>query len=97
MSNQFQQQLRAICGLSLGDPTQHTPAVMINLLGDVWPGEKTPPDWSPVLMHPRAKLHLYGKAEARAKRKMGHITVLGDTLEEALDSAQEIKRGLGMV
>jgi 5-(carboxyamino)imidazole ribonucleotide synthase len=96
VANQFQQQLRAICGLNLGDPTQHTPAVMINLLGDVWPGEKTPPDWSPVLMHPRAKLHLYGKAEARAKRKMGHITVLGDTLEEALESAQEIKRGLGM-
>ncbi|GEP41646.1 5-(carboxyamino)imidazole ribonucleotide synthase [Brevifollis gellanilyticus] len=96
VTNQFQQQLRAICGLSLGDPSLHTPAVMINLLGDVWPAEKTPPDWSAVLMHPRAKLHLYGKAEARAKRKMGHITVLGDTVEEALESAQSIKTGLGM-
>ena len=91
-----QQQMRAVCGLTLGDPTQHTPAVMINLLGDVWPGEKVHPDWSPVLSHPRAKLHLYGKAEARAKRKMGHITVLGDTLEEALETAAEIKKALGI-
>lgn len=97
LTNQFQQQLRAICGLSLGDPTQHTPAVMINLLGDVWPEEKVHPDWSPVLNHPRAKLHLYGKAEARAKRKMGHITVLGDTLEEALETAASIKLALGVV
>lgn len=96
LTNQFQQQLRAICGLSLGDPTQHTPAVMINLLGDVWPEPKIHPDWSPVLLHPRAKLHLYGKAEARAKRKMGHITVLGDTLDEALQSAAEIKTALGI-
>lgn len=95
-TNQFQQQMRAVCGLTLGDPTQHTPAVMINLLGDVWPGEKVHPDWSPVLSHPRAKLHLYGKAEARAKRKMGHITVLGDTLEEALETAAEIKSALGI-
>jgi 5-(carboxyamino)imidazole ribonucleotide synthase len=96
ISNQFQQQMRAICGLNLGDPTQHSPAVMINLLGDVWPEPKIHPDWSPVLQHPRAKLHLYGKAEARAKRKMGHITVLGETIEEALESAQEIKRRLGL-
>ena len=96
-TNQFQQQLRAICGLSLGDPTQHTPAVMINLLGDVWPQAETHPDWSPVLNHPRAKLHLYGKAQARAKRKMGHITVLGESLEEAMESAQGIKTSLGML
>lgn len=96
-TNQFQQQMRAICGLTLGDPTQHSPSVMINLLGDVWPAESTHPDWSPVLNHPRAKLHLYGKAAARSKRKMGHINVLGDTLEEALESAQEIKTRLGIV
>lgn len=96
-TNQFQQQMRAICGLTLGDPTQHSPSVMINLLGDVWPAESTHPDWSPVLNHPRAKLHLYGKAAARAKRKMGHINVLGDTLEEALETAQEIKARLGIV
>ncbi|HEY1083226.1 MAG TPA: 5-(carboxyamino)imidazole ribonucleotide synthase [Prosthecobacter sp.] len=91
ITNQFQQQMRAICGLSLGDPTQHTPAVMVNLLGDVWPSEHVHPDWSPVLNHPRAKLHLYGKASARAKRKMGHYTVLGDTLEEALASVEGIR------
>lgn len=96
ISNQFQQQMRAICGLNLGDPTQHSPAVMINLLGDVWPEPKIHPDWSPVLQHPRAKLHLYGKAEARAKRKMGHINVVGETIEEALESALEIKQRLGI-
>lgn len=96
ITNQFQQQMRAICGLSLGDPGQHTPSVMINLLGDVWPSEKVHPDWNAVLGHPRAKLHLYGKAEARARRKMGHINVLGETLEEALESAIEIKQALGI-
>jgi 5-(carboxyamino)imidazole ribonucleotide synthase len=59
-TNQFQQQQRAVCGLPLGDASQHTPAVMINLLGDIWPAPLTHPDWSPVLNHPRAKLHLYG-------------------------------------
>ncbi len=94
VSNQFQQQMRAICGLSLGDPTQHTPAVMINLLGDVWPSELIHPDWTPVLDHPRAKLHLYGKASARPKRKMGHYTVLGESLEEALEAATQIRGSL---
>jgi 5-(carboxyamino)imidazole ribonucleotide synthase len=94
ITNQFQQQMRAVCGLDLGDPSLHTPSVMINLLGDLWPAETTPPDWTPVLCHPRAKLHLYGKAEARARRKMGHINVLGETLEEALESALQIKQAL---
>ena len=92
VTNQFQQQLRAICGLTLGDPSQHSPAVMVNLLGDVWPSELVHPDWSPVLDHPRAHLHLYGKASARPKRKMGHYTVLGDSLEEALVSVEQIRR-----
>lgn len=96
VSNQFQQQLRAVCGLPLGDPTQHSPAVMVNLLGDVWPAATTAPDWSAVLGHPRAKLHLYGKAEPRARRKMGHFTVLGDDLDEALASARQIRAALGM-
>jgi 5-(carboxyamino)imidazole ribonucleotide synthase len=90
-TNQFQQQLRAVCGLPLGDPSQHTPGVMINLLGDVWPGERTPPDWAPILSHPSAKLHLYGKALARPKRKMGHFTVLGETAEAALRVAEELR------
>lgn len=94
VTNQFQQQMRAVCGLPLGDPGQHTPAVMINLLGDVWKSETVHPDWFAVLSHPRAKLHLYGKASARAKRKMGHFTVLGDTVEEALQSAEDIRAQL---
>lgn len=94
-TNQFEQQMRAVCGLPLGDPTQHTPCVMINLLGDVWPAETVHPDWSPVIGHPRAKLHLYGKAAARAKRKMGHYTVLGDSVEAALEAAEGMRAGLG--
>ncbi len=94
LSNQFQQQLRAVCGLTLGDPTQHMPAVMVNLLGDVWPAGQVAPDWTPVLGHPRAKLHLYGKSAARPKRKMGHYTVVGETLEEALASVADIRAAL---
>lgn len=96
ITNQFQQQHRAVCGLPLGDPTQHTPAVMVNLLGDIWPEPTVHPDWSPVLNHPRAKLHLYGKLEARSRRKMGHFTVLGDTVEEALEDALTMRRALGI-
>ena len=95
-TNQFQQQQRAICGLPLGDASQHTPAVMINLLGDIWPAPLTHPDWSPVLNHPRAKLHLYGKREARPRRKMGHFTVLGDTIDQALNDALAIRKALGI-
>lgn len=90
-TNQFQQQLRAVCGLPLGDAGLHSPAVMVNLLGDVWPEPEVHPDWSPILEHPRAKLHLYGKASARAKRKMGHFTVLGEDPESALTTAREMQ------
>ena len=93
-TSQFGQQLRAVCGLPLGDASQHTPAVMINLLGDVWPGELTHPDWSPILSHPSAKLHLYGKQVAKWRRKMGHFTVLGTTIEQALAEAQKLKAKL---
>ena len=89
--NQFEQQLRAVSGLEVGSTRQHTPAVMVNLLGDVWYGEMTAPDWSPVLNHPRAKLHLYGKRRALPKRKMGHFTVLADTVDQALTEARAIK------
>jgi phosphoribosylaminoimidazole carboxylase (NCAIR synthetase) len=74
--------------------TQHTPVVLVNLLGDVWPDETVHPDWSPVLTHPRAKLHLYGKQLAKLRRKMGHFTVLADTIEKAVHQAQAIKREL---
>lgn len=78
---QFEQQVRAICGLPLGSSAQRTPCAMANLLGDLWtPGE---PDWSQVLSHPSVKLHLYGKREARVGRKMGHLTALAATVDEA--------------
>jgi 5-(carboxyamino)imidazole ribonucleotide synthase len=94
-NNQFQQQLRAVTGQPLGDPEQHTPAVMINLLGDVWPSETRSPDWSPVLTHPRAQLHLYGKQLAKLRRKMGHFTVLAATADQALDEARALQQALG--
>jgi 5-(carboxyamino)imidazole ribonucleotide synthase len=90
-TSQFGQQLRAICGLPLGDASQHTPAVMLNLLGDVWPSETAHPDWSPVFANPNAKLHLYGKQLAKWRRKMGHLTVLG---ESALNEARALKKFL---
>lgn len=79
---QFEQQVRAVCGLPVGSPRQHRPAAMANLLGDLWqPG---PPQWDTALGHDNVKLHLYGKAEARPGRKMGHLTALADTPEEAV-------------
>lgn len=95
LTSQFGQQMRAVCGLPLGDAGAHSPSVMINLLGDVWPSETQHPDWSPVLNHPRAKLHLYGKELAKWRRKMGHFTVLGSTVDDALNDARGIQATLG--
>jgi len=93
-TSQFEQQVRVLCGLPLGDPSQHTPAVMVNLLGDIWrDGE---PRWEAVLRHAGAHLHLYGKREARPGRKMGHVTVCEDAPERALEVALEIRRELGI-
>lgn len=94
LTSQFEQQLRAVAGLPLGDPRQHTPVVMGNLLGDLWPAPEQGPDWSPILKHPRAKLHLYGKRRAMPGRKMGHFTVLADTVGQALAEAREIQAAL---
>jgi 5-(carboxyamino)imidazole ribonucleotide synthase len=71
---------------------------MVNLLGDVWFEGETlrEPAWAEVLKHSSAKLHLYGKTEARRGRKMGHVTCLGETLPAALATAREIKRALGI-
>jgi 5-(carboxyamino)imidazole ribonucleotide synthase len=74
VTDQFEQQVRALCGLPLGDPSAHSPAVMVNLLGDAWRPE---PDWPAILSIPNLRLHLYGKAEPRPGRKMGHVTILG--------------------
>jgi 5-(carboxyamino)imidazole ribonucleotide synthase len=73
---QFEQQLRAVCGLPLGDPSLLRPAAMANLLGDLWEGGT--PDFAAALAIPDVKLHLYGKAEARPGRKMGHLTAFGN-------------------
>lgn len=76
VTSQFGQQLRAVCGLPLGSTRQHRPAVMANLLGDLWQGGE--PDWAAALAEPEVFLHLYGKAAARLGRKMGHLTALAD-------------------
>jgi len=87
-TSQFEQQLRAICGLPLGLVSPIGPTVMFNLLGDLWAqGE---PDWSPVFALPGASLHLYGKATARPGRKMGHLTIRGATIEEAIHLGNEV-------
>jgi 5-(carboxyamino)imidazole ribonucleotide synthase len=98
VTSQFEQQVRVLCGLPLGDTALHSPAVMVNLLGDLWRvGE---PDWRVVFGRGRAKLHLYGKRAARPGRKMGHVTVLGATVEQALEDAlairQEMHEGAGL-
>ena len=93
-TSQFEQQVRVLCGLPLGDASQHTPAVMVNLLGDIWrDGE---PRWEAVLAHPAAHLHLYGKREARPGRKMGHVTVCEPQLDDALQVAMRIRADLGI-
>jgi 5-(carboxyamino)imidazole ribonucleotide synthase len=85
ITSQFEQQLRAVCGLPLGSTQQLAPAAMSNLLGDVWADGE--PDWSAALEDPDIKLHLYGKPEARKGRKMGHITAIASTAHEAADKA----------
>jgi 5-(carboxyamino)imidazole ribonucleotide synthase len=82
VSSQFEQQVRTLAGLPLGSPRLLSPAVMVNLLGDLWTGGE--PDWSRLLSHPQVKLHLYGKRQARPGRKMGHFTVLGEDVEACL-------------
>src|SRR5262249_8430513 len=74
VTSQFAQQLRAVCGLPLGDSQMLQPAAMANLLGDLWHAGE--PNWAAALAFPYVKLHLYGKAEARPGRKMGHLTAL---------------------
>jgi 5-(carboxyamino)imidazole ribonucleotide synthase len=95
-SSQFEQQVRVLCDLPLGDPTQHSPAAMLNLLGDLWRGKdhEVAPDWSVVLSHPGAHLHLYGKRTARPGRKMGHVTVCDVTVEAALAAATKMRDAL---
>ena len=85
LTSQFEQQVRSVCGLPLGSTVQLRPAAMVNLLGDLWLGGE--PDWSSALAIPDVKLHLYGKPDPRIGRKMGHITALADTVDEAVEKA----------
>jgi 5-(carboxyamino)imidazole ribonucleotide synthase len=91
VTSQFEQQLRAVCGLALGSTRLLTPAVMLNLLGDMWPDVEVAPDWNTVFRDESAALHLYGKKRAMGRRKMGHATFLGDN---ALSRATAIKTTL---
>ena len=94
--SQFEQQVRALCGLPLGDPQAHSAAVMINLLGDLWfdaEGTSREPDW-PSIAAPDLKLHLYGKSEARHGRKMGHFTVLGENPTQLVQRAEAARAKL---
>jgi 5-(carboxyamino)imidazole ribonucleotide synthase len=85
MTSQFEQQVRTLCGLPLGDTRLMSPVVMVNLLGEAW--QQGTPQWERVLNMSDAKLHLYGKHEARGGRKMGHYTVLDHSADAALQKA----------
>ncbi len=92
VTSQFEQQLRAVCGLRLGSTEMHRPAAMANLLGDLWANGE--PDWTAVSAFPDVKLHLYGKLEARPGRKMGHLTALNRDPEEAYRMVLNARRSL---
>jgi 5-(carboxyamino)imidazole ribonucleotide synthase len=92
VTSQFEQQLRAVCGLQLGSTAMHRPAAMANLLGDQW--SKGEPDWRAACAYPDVKLHLYGKLEPRPSRKMGHLTALNQDAEEAYRTVLTARRSL---
>ena len=93
-TSQYAQQVRALCGLPLGSPALASPAVMVNLLGDLWAAGE--PKWSELKSRPDLRLHLYGKHEARPGRKMGHFTVLGKDPAVALASALAARSAIGI-
>ena len=97
-TSQFEQHVRAVCGLPLGPVGVREPTVMVNILGDAWRWQDGrvvgEPNWRVVLSEPRAKLHLYGKAEPRPGRKMGHFTVRDRNIEIALARAKELQAQL---
>lgn len=93
VTSQFEQQLRAVCGLPLGSTEFFKPSAMINLLGDVW--QNGEPHWQNALQSANIKLHLYGKSEPRNGRKMGHLTALADSAEKAVESVIKAKEKLG--
>jgi 5-(carboxyamino)imidazole ribonucleotide synthase len=92
VTSQFEQQLRAVCGLPLGSTELLRPAAMANLLGDLWSAGE--PDWSEACRSPHVKLHIYGKVEPRPGRKMGHLTALAATVENAERLVLEARRAV---
>jgi 5-(carboxyamino)imidazole ribonucleotide synthase len=92
VTSQFEQQVRAVCGLPLGSTESLRPAAMANLLGDVWKtGE---PNWAAALADPDVKLHLYGKATPKPGRKMGHLVAFGRTVDEAAQKVRAARAAL---
>jgi 5-(carboxyamino)imidazole ribonucleotide synthase len=92
-TSQFEQHVRAVCGLPLGDPRQLTGAVMVNLIGDLWADGE--PAWQHVLARPEARLHLYGKLKPAPGRKMGHVLLLDDDTDRVLRTAEDLLAALG--
>ncbi len=92
LTSQFEQQLRAVCGLPLGEVQLLRPAAMANLLGDLWQAGE--PDWAAALAFPEVKLHLYGKHEPRPGRKMGHLTALADSPQKARELVLAARKAL---
>jgi 5-(carboxyamino)imidazole ribonucleotide synthase len=92
VTDQFEQQVRVLAGLPLGDTRLLSPAVMVNILGDRW--QDGGPHWDALLAHPTVKLHLYGKEAARPGRKMGHFNVLAADLDAALQLAEQMRDAL---
>ena len=93
--SQFELQVRTLAGLPLTQPRQHSPSIMLNLLGDIWPEGGTPP-WAQVLALPGTHLHLYGKAKASKGRKMGHLTITGSTVDQVRATALQAAALLGI-
>ena len=98
VTSQFEQQVRALCGLPLGEARAHSAAVMVNLLGDLWyDGEQyREPDWAKLQAVPNLKLHLYGKHHARPGRKMGHFTVIGEDAAKVQGAALNARAAIGI-
>jgi 5-(carboxyamino)imidazole ribonucleotide synthase len=99
--SQYEQQVRALCGLPLGEAEMRAPSVMVNLLGDLWfrngaIKKEQEPDWTKLHAIPNLKLHLYGKRAARPGRKMGHFTVVGENPDAVLETALAARRDIGV-
>ncbi|AUH53005.1 5-(carboxyamino)imidazole ribonucleotide synthase [Chromobacterium sp. ATCC 53434] len=91
LTDQFQQQVRAMCGLLPGRTDLLSPVAMVNLLGDVWKEDGREPNWDVLMEAPNVQLHLYGKKNARPGRKMGHFNVMAASADEALEQARALK------